>query len=85
MGMSKQLTVRLPEELEAALSERARDTGQRPSDIVRQALVEHLALAACSGRPIERVRRLIGSLESGQADLGERHREQVLKALRRAR
>ncbi len=84
--MSSQITVRRQERLAEALDERARKTGARPSEIVRAALREHLGLVGGPGiRPAERVRRLIGSLESGQADLAERHREYVLESLQRGR
>jgi len=36
-------------------------------------------------RPAERVEHLIGSLASGVPDLGERHREYVLAALKHGR
>jgi len=34
-------------------------------------------------RPADRVRSLIGSLESGVADLGENHSAKILESLRR--
>jgi metal-responsive CopG/Arc/MetJ family transcriptional regulator len=84
--MSSQITVRLQEDLAEALDARARKTGARPSEIIRTALREHLGLSGKPGsKPAERVRRLIGSLESGQDDLAERHREYVLESLQRGR
>jgi Arc/MetJ-type ribon-helix-helix transcriptional regulator len=84
--VGKQLTVRLPDDLARALARRARTTGERPSDIVRSALREHLELVpARGGRPIDRVRHLVGCLDSGKPDLAERHREYILESLRRGR
>lgn len=84
--MSSQVTVRLQDDLKKALVSRARKTGERPSDIVRAALREHLGVTGASGSsPSERVRRLIGSVASGKPDLAERHRDYVLESLRRAR
>ena len=84
--MSSQVTVRLQEDLAEALRSRASKTGEKPSEIIRAALRDHLGLLGKSGsKPAERVRRLIGSLESGQDDLAERHREFVLEPLQRGR
>jgi hypothetical protein len=41
--------------------------------------------ARAAAKPAERVRDLIGSLESGVPDLAARHREYVLEALKRGR
>lgn len=84
--MSSQVTVRLQDDLSKALASRARKTGEKPSEIIRAALREHLGLTGVPGsKPAERVRRLIGSVDSGNPDLAERHREYVLESLRRAR
>ena len=80
--MSTQLTVRLPDDLGRALKVAARRLQRRSSDIVRAALREFLGRPTHSGsRPIDRVRGLIGSLESGVPDLAIRHRDYVLKSL----
>lgn len=84
--MSSQITVRIQDDLARALEARTKKTGQRVSEIVRAALMEHLGLAGRAGRaPAERVKRLIGSLESGSTDLAEKHREYVLESLKRGR
>jgi hypothetical protein len=41
--------------------------------------------AASDAKPADRVRHLIGSLESGVPDLAERHREYIVQALKRGR
>jgi len=84
--MSTQLTVRLPDDLNQALRAASRRMRRGASDIVRLALREFLGgSSGRPGRPIDRVRGLIGSLESGIPDLAERHREYVLKSLTRRR
>ncbi len=85
--METQLTVRLPADLTDALARASRKSGRRNSDIVRAALREYLnARPAGAGlRPAERVRALIGSLDSGVADLAEQHREYLLESLSRGR
>ncbi len=80
--MPTQLTVRLPDDLDRALKAAAHRMQRRSSDIVRLALREFLGGSKSrSGRPVDRVRGLIGSLESGIPDLAARHREYVLRSL----
>ena len=84
--MPAQLTVRLPDDLDRALKAATRRMQRRSSDIVRLALREFLGGARQRpGRPIDRVRGLIGSLESGIPDLAARHRDYVLRSLTRGR
>ena len=82
--MSAQLTVRLPDDLKAALDAAARRTQRNSSQLVRLALESYLGTGPTRGqRRAERVRNLIGSLESGVPDLADRHREYVLESLTR--
>jgi hypothetical protein len=80
--MPSQLTVRLPDDLDRALRTAARRLQRKNSDIVRLALGEFLgAPGRTRGRPIDLVRDLIGSLDSGVPDLATRHREYGLSLL----
>jgi Ribbon-helix-helix protein, copG family len=82
--MPSQLTVRLPDDLDQALKAATRRMQRRSSDIVRLALREFLgSQGRPRGRPIDRVRGLLGSLESGVSDLAVRHREHILRSLTR--
>jgi len=84
--MSSQLTVRLPDGLARALKAAARRTKRKNSDVVRLALHEFLGTSVgAKGRPIDRVRGLVGSLESGVPDLAARHRDYVLRSVTRRR
>jgi metal-responsive CopG/Arc/MetJ family transcriptional regulator len=84
--MRDQLTVRLPEDLSRALKAASRRLQRKSSDIVRLALREFLgASSGSTARPADRVRSLIGSLESGIPDLAEKHRAYILESLRRGR
>ena len=84
--MASQLTVRLPDDLDRALKAASRRMRRKSSEIVRMALEEFLgAQGARRGRPADRVRHLIGSLESGIPDLAERHRVYLLESMKRAR
>jgi hypothetical protein len=83
--MDMQISVRLPAELHRALTRASRQLRRRNSDIVRMALEAFLTGEAAGRRPADRVRSLVGSLESGVPDLAERHREYVREALKRGR
>lgn len=84
--MDSQLTIRIPGALGEALDEASRRTGLKRSEIVRQALRGYLEGAHPPPRPpADRVRHLLGSVDSGVPDLAERHRDYVLESLNRGR
>ena len=62
----------------------ARRLKRKRSDVVRQALEQFLETEPAV-RPIERVRDLLGRVESGVPDLGQRHREHLIRRLRRGK
>jgi hypothetical protein len=81
--MEAQLTVRIPEDLKRALDEASRKMHRKSSDIVRLALRAFLQGDQEPGtRPVDRVRGLLGSLESGLPHLAERHRKYVIESLK---
>ncbi len=80
--MESQLTLRLPATLAEKLERSARRMKRKRSDVVRQALEQFLD-AGPDVRPIDRVRDLLGSVETGVPDLGQRHREHLIRRLRR--
>ena len=80
--MDSQLTLRLPGALADKLASSAKRLKRKRSDVVRLALEQFLD-AGPQARPIERVRDLLGGIESGVPDLGTRHREHLLRRLRR--
>jgi len=68
------------------LSSAARSSHARPSEIVRAALRAYLEPARrLPGTPYERMKHLIGSIDSGIPDLAEKHSEYVLESLKRDR
>jgi len=86
MHSMAQLTVRLPDDLNRALKAASRRMQRRSSEIVRMALQDFLGMSRESrGRPADRVRGLIGSLESGVPDLARRHRAYLLESLKHGR
>ena len=82
--MESQLTLRLPRELAKKLERAAKQQKRKRSDVVRQALENFLSDEPYA-HPVERVRDLLGSVESGLPDLGQKHREYLVRRLRRAR
>lgn len=83
-SMAAQLTVRLPEDLSLALQSASKRMQRKSSEIVRLALREYLQ-APLEGRSADRVRGLLGSVDSGIPDLAEQHRAYVLESLKRGR
>ncbi len=82
--MQSQITFRLPVVLADKLERKARSMKRKRSDVVRQALEQFLD-ARENVRPIERVRDLLGSVDTGISDLGWNHREHMFRGLRRGR
>ena len=80
--MDSQLTLRLPGALSEKLERAARRLRRKRSDVVRLALEQFLDTEP-EIRPVERVRDLLGRIESGVPDLGQRHREYLVRRLRR--
>jgi Arc/MetJ-type ribon-helix-helix transcriptional regulator len=83
--MPGQLTVRLTSELEEGIEALSRRTRRRRSEIVRLALTRFLREETGEGMPLpyNRVKNLIGKVESGISDLGEAHREHLHNWFRR--
>jgi predicted DNA-binding protein len=82
--MEHQLTLRLSADLSERLDLAAKRLARKRSDVVRLALEQFLSTQV-ETRPIEQVRDLLGRVESGVPDLGQRHREYLLKRVRDGR
>ena len=80
--MSRQLTVRIPDDLSEGVALASRKLQLTPSQIVRLTLRQFLGIGASRQRPAQRVVELLGSLDSGIPELATRHREYILKSLR---
>ena len=83
--MERQLTVRMPERLVQKLDREAVRHRRKRSEVIRLAVERYFEDSAAQAeiRPVDRVRDLLGSFESGIPDLGQRHREHLLERLRR--
>ncbi|MBS4033346.1 MAG: hypothetical protein KGZ85_02670 [Ignavibacterium sp.] len=84
--MNSQLTVRLPDNLEKDISMLAKKLHLRRADVVRMALEIFVKETAGSNEssPYDRVKSLLGSVSTGISDLGESHREHLLRKFRRS-
>jgi predicted transcriptional regulator len=82
--MEHQLTLRLSADLSERLDLAAKRLARKRSDVVRLALEQFLSTQV-ETRPIEQVRDLLGRVESGLPDLGQRHRDYLLKRVRDGR
>ena len=82
--MPAQLTVRLSDDLNESLEQAALHMRRKRSEVVRMAL-EHFLDLRQDRAAARRVNDLVGSLETGVADLAERHREYVLESLHSGR
>jgi len=85
--METQLTLRMPADLATRLERVAKRTRRKRSEVARLALEQFLNQAdlGTQRRPIDLARDLLGSVESGIPDFGRRHRDYLLRRLRRAR
>lgn len=85
--MDRQLTFRIPDTLAIRLDRAAREMRRKRSELVRLALEEFLEGPGTRPpvRPVDLVRDLMGSMDSGLSDLGQRHREYLISRLRRGR
>lgn len=83
--MGSQIAVRIPDELDKEISSLAKRMHLKRSDIVRLALkefIEDIHKKEETG-PYEKVKYLVGSISSGIPDLGEKHREYLLKRFKK--
>lgn len=83
--MQSQLTVRIPEELKEAITNLAKRYRLKRSDIVRMALERFIEESQIKNleRPYNAVKDLLGSVSTGVPDLGESHREYLLKKFKK--
>lgn len=83
--MNTQVTIRLPGELHQVVRKEAIHLGLNCSDIVRMAISQYLnsSKQEFDDYPYSKVSNLVGIINSGISDLGERHREHLLTRMRK--
>ncbi len=80
-----QLTIRMPDEYNDKIEMLAERMGLKKSDVARLALRRFIEenLNDSKRTPYERAKHLLGTAESGIKDLGQRHREYLIKKIRK--
>jgi metal-responsive CopG/Arc/MetJ family transcriptional regulator len=80
------LTIRIPKDLNQRLNTMSKKLRLSRSDVVRMALQKFTDEFQVKDEmhPYEKVKGLIGSVESGISDLGSEHRKHLLQRIRRA-
>lgn len=83
--MQSQLSVRVPEDINCEITGYARRFHLKRSCIVRMALEKFLEEIKVDEKvkPYEKVKNLLGVLDSGISNLGEAHREYLLKRIKK--
>jgi predicted transcriptional regulator len=82
--MDSQITLRLPAALATKLERSAKRLKRKRSEVVRAALELYLSTEPVV-RPIAQVRDLLGSVASGRPDMGQRHRDYLVRRLHAGR
>lgn len=80
-----QLTIRMPDEQMLRIENIANKMGLKKSDITRMALKNFIEEYSDSTvKPFVKVKHLLGVVESGVPDLGQRHRNHLIKKIKGA-
>ena len=78
-----QLTIRMPDEQMGKIEHIAKKLGLKKSDVTRMAINKFLEEYNNSTmKPFDKVKHLLGVAESDVSDLGQRHREYLLKKIK---
>ncbi len=84
-AMQSQITVRIDEELNEQINLLSQKLRRKRSDLVRIALEKFISEVGkvAETRPYDQVKELIGSVSSGIPNLGEAHREYLVKKFKK--
>ena len=80
-----QLTIRMPDEQMSRIEYIAKKMGLKKSDVTRMAIKKFIDEEIGEEKEIKlytRVKHLLGVVESGAPDLGQRHREHLIKKIK---
>ncbi len=77
-----QLTIRMPDDQMNRIEHIAKKLGLKKSDVTRMAIKKFIEEYNDSTvKPFAKVKHLLGIVESGVPDLGQRHRDHLLKKI----
>ncbi len=78
-----QLTVRVADEQMLKIESIARKMGLKKSDVTRMAIKKFIEeYGDNEEKPYAKIKHLLGVVESGLPDLGQRHRDHLLKKIK---
>ena len=82
----QQLTIRMPEEYFYKIEQIAKSSGLKKSDVTRMAIRKFLEKYSGDEETdlYSKAKRLVGVVESGISDLGQNHRDHLLKKIKGA-
>jgi metal-responsive CopG/Arc/MetJ family transcriptional regulator len=82
----QQFTIRMPEEYFSKIEQIAKSSGLKKSDVTRMAIRKFLEEYGSEEEVdlYSKAKRLIGVVESGISDLGQNHREYLIKKIKSA-
>jgi predicted DNA-binding protein len=84
-GLAMQLTIRMPDEQMGKIEHIAKKMGLKKSDVTRMAIKKFIEEYSDSTvKPFAKVKHLLGVVESGVPDLGQRHRNHLIKKIKDA-
>jgi len=79
-----QLTIRMPKEQMTMIEYIAKKMGLKKSDVTRIALKKFIEeYNESTEKPFTKVKHLLGIVESGIPDLGQRHRDYLIKKIKK--
>jgi hypothetical protein len=81
-----QLTIRTSDDLMLQINQIAEEMGLKKSDVTRMALkrfADDYTRRPKAEKPYNRLKHLLGMAESGLTDLGQRHREHLIKQIKK--
>jgi len=79
-----QLTIRMPEKQMAMIEYIAKKMELKKSDVTRIALKKFIEeYNDSTEKPFTKVKHLLGIVESGMPDLGQRHRDYLIKKIKK--
>lgn len=78
-----QLTIRMPDDQMSRIEHIAKNLGLKKSDVTRMAIKKFIEEYNDSTvKPFAKVKHLLGIVDSGIPDLGQRHRHHLLKKIK---
>ncbi len=80
-----QLTIRMPDDQMGKIEHIAKKMGLKKSDVTRMALKKFIEeYSGSEVKPFDKVKNLLGVVESGVPDLGQHHRNHLIKKIKGA-